>query len=370
MRSYCQHFLTDPVWLGKMEIGIIRVGDNVPLEEFSHQLRVETKLEVVIKGDASIVKDTLKYAVKMCDFLILIFSKDYRDTVFRAFTFTFGLIPRVKHNTVLPREFEEIEKDIYVFKMEQKTFLIINDRVLPDFDYSMMWNILGLEKCYYLKIFNVEQREIGMVVGEKEIISDEVESEVIVQGEEEKEEVVQVLRKRFPYSFYTQSGESPEAVLKKLCNLYRLHIATAESCTAGGVSYSIAHISGSSDYFDRGFATYSNKAKHEILGVSWAALNCFGAVSEEVALYMAQGALKRSEADIAVSTTGIAGPTGGTREKPVGLVYFGLATKGKNKVYKKIFTGNRKMVRDKATRFALGMVIEFIKENYERERER
>ncbi|MCD6223308.1 MAG: CinA family protein [Deltaproteobacteria bacterium] len=204
-----------------------------------------------------------------------------------------------------------------------------------------------------------------MITGEREIISDEVES-VIVVNEKEKEELYCILKQGFPYSFYTDSGELLESVFKKLCNLYHLHIATAESCTAGSLSYTITRISGSSSYFDRGFTVYSNKAKHEILGISWGMLNRFGAVSREVALCMAQGALKRSEADIAVSTTGIAGPTGGTAEKPVGLVYFGLATKEKNKVYKKIFTGNREMIRDKATRFALGMMIEFIKKNYER----
>jgi len=353
-----------------MEIGVIRVGDGVPIEELSPQLRVETGLKVVTKGNTHILKETLEYAVKICDFLILIFSKDYRDTVFRAFTFAFGLIPQVKHNTVLPREFEEIKEDVYVFKAERKAFFIISDRALADFDYGTMWNILGLERCYCLKVFNVEEREIEMVVGKRKIICDEVESEVIVQGEEEKEEVAQALRKHFPYSFYTQSGELPECVLKRFCTQYHLRIATAESCTAGGVSHSITRISGSSEYFDRGFVTYSNKAKHEILGVPWAALDRFGAVSKEVALYMARGTLRRSDADIAISTTGIAGPTGGTREKPVGLVYFGLATREKNRVYKKIFTGDRRMVRDKAIRFALGMMIEFIKENYEKKEER
>ena len=103
-------------------------------------------------------------------------------------------------------------------------------------------------------------------------------------------------------------------------------LATAESCTGGLISSAITNESGSSAYFDRGFVTYSNEAKMEMLGVSHETLSQFGAVSEQTAIEMVQGALKNSNADIAVSVTGIAGPTGGTPEKPVGLVYIGCAT--------------------------------------------
>lgn len=348
-----------------MEVGIIKVGDNFFTEDFLHRFGIKKNIEMIIEKDTSVIRDSLKYLRDRCNLVILIFSKDCKNNVFKAFTFTFGLIPQIKNNAVLPRDFEEINKDIYLFKTEKITFFIIDSRVLSNFDYSIIGNILGLKKYFYFKVFNAGRKEIKMITGEREIISDEVES-IIVVNEREKKELYYILKQRFPYSFYTDSGESLESVFKKLCNLYHLRIATAESCTAGSLSYTITRISGSSSYFDRGFAVYSNKAKHEILGVSWATLNCFGAVSREVALCMAQGAFRRSKADIAISTTGVAGPTGGTTEKPVGLVYFGLATREKNRVYKKIFTGNRGMIRDKATRFALGMMIEFIKENYER----
>ncbi len=103
-------------------------------------------------------------------------------------------------------------------------------------------------------------------------------------------------------------------------------IATAESCTGGLIAGAITDVAGSSDIFDRGFVTYSNAAKSDMLGVSAARLRRYGAVSEEVARDMAEGALARSAADLAVSVTGIAGP-GGSRHKPEGRVCFGLAAR-------------------------------------------
>ncbi len=104
-----------------------------------------------------------------------------------------------------------------------------------------------------------------------------------------------------------------------------LKIATAESCTGGLVAAALTEIAGSSDVFDRGFVTYSNEAKHLMLGVPAAMLKRHGAVSAETAAAMAEGALKHSLADIAVAITGIAGPGGGSKQKPVGLVHFAVA---------------------------------------------
>lgn len=110
--------------------------------------------------------------------------------------------------------------------------------------------------------------------------------------------------------------------LADLCRRNRMTIVTAESCTGGLVAGAITEIAGSSDVFDRGFVTYSNAAKSELLGVSPETLARFGAVSAETAQAMAAGALERSSATLAVSVTGVAGPGGGSAEKPVGLVHF------------------------------------------------
>ena len=119
----------------------------------------------------------------------------------------------------------------------------------------------------------------------------------------------------------------PEEKLGKFLLDNKLTIATAESCTGGLLSSKLTDISGSSAFIHLNFVTYANEAKHNILGVSWDILNNFGAVSEECAQAMAEGLQKATRADIALCTTGIAGPTGGTKEKPVGLIYIGLRYK-------------------------------------------
>lgn len=135
-------------------------------------------------------------------------------------------------------------------------------------------------------------------------------------------------------------------------------LALAESCTGGMVAQAVTSVAGSSTWFDRGFVTYSNIAKIEMLGVSNQTLENFGAVSEETALEMVLGALKNSHAQIAGSITGIAGPDGGTIEKPVGTVCFAWAGEGfSTQVTTKKLLGNREEIRQQA---ALLMMAELI----------
>jgi nicotinamide-nucleotide amidase len=131
-------------------------------------------------------------------------------------------------------------------------------------------------------------------------------------------------------------------------------ITTAESCTGGWIAQAITDVSGSSAWFDRGFITYSNAAKVQMLGVSPQTLEKYGAVSAEAAAEMAAGALAHSDADMAVAVTGIAGPDGGTQEKPVGTVFIAWVGKnGKAKVDKKQFTGNRRQIRAQTVKSAI-----------------
>jgi nicotinamide-nucleotide amidase len=130
-------------------------------------------------------------------------------------------------------------------------------------------------------------------------------------------------------------------------------LATAESCTGGWVAQAVTAISGSSEWFERGFVTYSNEAKREMLGVKRATLKKHGAVSEETAREMAKGALKKSRATIAVAVTGVAGPTGGTPGKPVGMVCFSWATKKVLRSETRRFRGNRERVRRQSVVHAL-----------------
>lgn len=138
-----------------------------------------------------------------------------------------------------------------------------------------------------------------------------------------------------------------------------LRLATAESCTGGWVAGAVTAIAGSSEWFDRGFVTYSNDAKMEMLGVSAATLEAFGAVSEQTAGEMAAGALAHSHAQLALSITGVAGPGGGSAEKPVGMVCFGWAGEGGAPlVITRNFSGDRESVRRQSVICALQGVVE------------
>ena len=140
-----------------------------------------------------------------------------------------------------------------------------------------------------------------------------------------------------------------------------LTISTAESCTGGMIASAITNVSGASGFFGAGVVTYSNEAKAKLIGVNKETLDKYGAVSEQTAKEMAEGVLMLGEADVAVAVTGIAGPTGGTVEKPVGLVYMGIAQRGKNtKAYENLFSGQRDEVRHKSVCKALELIIEQI----------
>ena len=142
--------------------------------------------------------------------------------------------------------------------------------------------------------------------------------------------------------------------LGRRCRQKRIVLAVAESCTGGGLAEAITRISGSAKWFDRGFVTYSNEAKREMLGVRQDTLRRRGAVSEEVAREMARGVLRRSPADVSVSITGIAGPTGGSRSKPVGLVWFAWAArKGPLQSRAFRFDGDRAAVRIQSVAMAI-----------------
>ena len=140
-----------------------------------------------------------------------------------------------------------------------------------------------------------------------------------------------------------------------------LTIATAESCTGGLVAGCLTEIAGSSDVFERGFVTYSNTAKAEVLGVPATLIAERGAVSAEVAEAMARGALARSKADAAVALTGVAGPGGGTAEKPVGLVHIGAVRRGgAARLRREIFDGDRSAVRARSVAIALELLGELL----------
>lgn len=146
-------------------------------------------------------------------------------------------------------------------------------------------------------------------------------------------------------------------------------LTVAESCTGGWVAKVLTDMRGSSAWFERGFVTYTNLAKHEMLGVSESTLNTYGAVSHETVDEMAVGALKNSHADFSLSISGIAGPGGATKEKPVGLVWFSWAVEENNKQSilaseKQVFDGDRESVRQQAVEYTLKRLIKLLEDYF------
>jgi nicotinamide-nucleotide amidase len=141
----------------------------------------------------------------------------------------------------------------------------------------------------------------------------------------------------------------------------KLLLVTAESCTGGGIAQCITDIAGSSQWFDRGFVTYTNQSKQDMLGVSAETLSTYGAVSEQTVIEMVQGALNNSPADIAVAVSGIAGPGGGSLEKPVGLVWHAWAARNHQTITQgEHYLGNRQQVRSQAIETALNGILRLL----------
>jgi nicotinamide-nucleotide amidase len=154
-----------------------------------------------------------------------------------------------------------------------------------------------------------------------------------------------------------QSTLNEAEALLAACRSKGIMVATAESCTGGLIVAALTAIAGSSDVVDRGFVTYSNEAKNEMIGVPMPLIEVQGAVSEPVAAAMADGALARSRAAIAVAVTGVAGPGGGSAEKPVGLVCFGLARTGAPVITERqVFPGDRTAIRAATVDHAFKMI--------------
>jgi nicotinamide-nucleotide amidase len=164
------------------------------------------------------------------------------------------------------------------------------------------------------------------------------------------------LQKRLGDNIFSSSGEELEEVVGSLLRQAQKTLSIAESCTGGLLGHRITNVSGSSDYFQQGVLTYSNDSKVQLLNIPYDLILQHGAVSHEVAKAMAIGIRKISGSDIALSITGIAGPNGGSPEKPVGLVYVGLSWEGDEEVAKNIFLGNREIIKTQSSQKALDML--------------
>jgi nicotinamide-nucleotide amidase len=164
------------------------------------------------------------------------------------------------------------------------------------------------------------------------------------------------MRGLLPGRFFSEDGRELPEVVAGLLREKSLHLALAESCTGGLLAARLTEVQGASAFLDRAFVTYSNRSKIEELGVHEALVERHGAVSEEVAAAMAAGARRVAGTEVGVGVTGIAGPDGGTAEKPVGLVYVALDGAAGTRVRRALFPGNRERIRFQATQSALEML--------------
>lgn len=201
----------------------------------------------------------------------------------------------------------------------------------------------------------------------------EVHLRVTARAKDEKEArektapVVEELYRRFGNAVYTtDADETLEMALTKLLMKKKYTMTTAESCTGGMIAARMVNAPGVSAVLKSGFITYANEAKEELLGVSHDTLKKFGAVSRETAEEMAEGAVKAAHTDAAVAVTGIAGPDGGTKEKPVGLVYIGVNVRGNVEVREYHFSGSRQKIRESVTAAALTFLREKLLASEER----
>ncbi|MFQ6109004.1 MAG: nicotinamide-nucleotide amidohydrolase family protein, partial [Candidatus Aminicenantales bacterium] len=176
------------------------------------------------------------------------------------------------------------------------------------------------------------------------------------KAEEKIHNLTRAIMQRLESNVFSQDGAELEEVVGYLLRKRKMVLAVAESCTGGLLAHRITNIPGSSDYFLLGVIAYSNEAKTRLLGVSAAIIEKFGAVSHQVALAMARGVRKRAASDLGVGITGIAGPSGGTPKKPVGLVYVALAWNKGWEVSKNIFLGKRDAIKFQSSQKALDMI--------------
>jgi nicotinamide-nucleotide amidase len=226
---------------------------------------------------------------------------------------------------------------------------IIEDKFKKEKIITNIYSIIGLpESEVEAKLSDLinEMKENFTILAHPNLI------ELILTLPEEKKdrfiEVENIIRERFGIKYLGINIPSIPEIIGRLLKEKKLKLAIAESCSGGLACKLITDIPGSSEYFTGGFITYSNILKKKILKVPKTILRKCGAVSEETAIYMAKNAKKYGKANISLSFTGIAGPTGGSAEKPVGLVWIGISYKKTTNAYKFIFSGDRKTIRERA----------------------
>lgn len=257
---------------------------------------------------------------------------------------------------------------IPMFKNDVAPYL---NRLQPEIIYSKMVKLAGIgESQVAAEIDDLIQKQTNPTIATY-AKTGEVHLRITAKAKDEDEArklikpVVKEVRERFGNNIYsTKEDETLEEAIVKLLKKHDLSLTTAESCTGGLLSGRLVNVPGVSEVFKQGFITYSDKAKRKLLDVSKSTLKKYGAVSEETVKEMAKGGVFATDSDVCVAISGIAGPEGGSEEKPVGTVYIGCYINDKIKVEKYYFKGNRAKIRDYSVVRALDLLRRCILENY------
>ncbi len=259
----------------------------------------------------------------------------------------------------VPQEFRHLLKTKVIPLLKEKLPLKISIR-------SRLYKIFGLREAdINLKLKSLEEELSGVYLGYYPVLP-EIHLSVLIRAPSVEEAdklfelVDQKITKTFEPFIFGHDEDLLEAVIGKLLSKRKETLAVAESCTGGLIASRITRVPGSSNYFERGVVTYSNQAKKEILGVPEEVLVSYGAVSEPVALAMAEGVRKLAGSDYGLSVTGIAGPTGGSPEKPVGTVWIGFSCQEATVAQCFLFPGDRHLVQDYAAGTALDWLRQYL----------
>ncbi len=225
-----------------------------------------------------------------------------------------------------------------------------------------------LQKTYLFRTFGIPESKLTEILKDIDNISFSASPkgvDIFIYDKEKEflENKVKVIRERLGNAIYSEKSEEMEEVVGKLLRENKMTISTAESSTGGLIVARLVNVPGASDYVMAGIVSYSNQAKMHILGVKRETLEKYGAVSEEVAKQMVEGTRELNKTDLAVSDTGIAGPTGATKDKPLGLHYVGFTDGKKTSVHRVVFQGERNDVRLYISQFCLNLVRLYFLEN-------
>ncbi len=337
-----------------MKISVVCVSDICGIDEsFFYGLGIELFMFIKTNSRLDNIRAAIKSAFESSDGVCVLYSQSSWPNIQKTMLMEFersSVFVEAKKPYVIANGFKEFETGIFFDNIYDKPFMIIPNDIKENFSNLSVFDVFK-PSIKRIGVFNES------IDSKYTHYKDEAET-VMIASDADFEDAVSFVGDR--KNIYTTQGESPQQALYRILKNKRVTISTAESCTAGLISAFIADVPGISKYLKGGCVTYSNEMKMRFLGVNLNSLNTVGAVSREVALQMAIGVRNNSSSDFSVAVTGIAGPSGATKDKPVGLVYIAVASRFGADVKEIVFKGNRRLIRHKTTKFAILFLRDFI----------